>query len=99
MTKPRCPSAWPRLSSSAVRRVETHCQSDPGPLSARRRACGRGVRRCLALSDRACGEPAREHATAEEGALQRALAVHPAAAEACGLADRVQAVDGAAIGA
>src|SRR3954470_1217885 len=43
--------------------------------------------------DRVGSDPAGEHAAAEEGPLERALAVQPTAAEPGGLADRVEAGD------
>src|SRR5689334_13462536 len=50
-----------------------------------------GVMRALCVTRRgAARDAAREDAAAQEGALERAIAVHPAAAEAARLARRVQ---------
>src|SRR5438128_849419 len=50
------------------------------------------------LSSRAAGGAAGEDAAAEEGALQRAVAVHAAAAEAGDLARREYVAEGGAVG-
>src|SRR5438874_181960 len=67
----------------------------PSCPGARRASAPRRARRGRQLDarDRGRGHAAGEHTAAEERALERALAVQAAAAEAGRLADRVEAVD------